>query len=163
MANYNYSQFPTAPATTSLASTSYLNVPTGTPVSYNPIPSVTDSQQYFPQPQGAVYMIRTSSDVNNIPITNGLSASICLTDGTLFIKTMQNGNPSMIGYKLIPLDNQISTNQSNQTQATLPVDQTSKENIEEKLTKVLSTFEDRLNDLEKRLTNKKGDGKEWQL
>ena len=105
-------------------------------------------------------MIRSSADVNNIPITNGLSASICLTDGTLFIKTMQNGNPSMIGYKLIPLDNQI-TNQTPATQ-TSPKESDSSQ-IESKLAEVLNRFNERLSAIEKSLPSNKGETEKWQL
>ena len=160
MANYNYSQFPTAPQFTQNPAQNYLNMPMGTPVGYNPTPMTQESQTYFPQPQGAVYMIRSSSDVNNIPITNGLSASICLTDGTLFIKTMQNGNPSMIGYKLIPLDNQI-TNQTPATQTSPKESEPSQ--VESKLAEVLSQFNDRLSAIENSLSPNKGGTEKWQL
>lgn len=154
MANYTYSQFPTAPAPNPQQNQNYFSMPVGTPVGYNPTPIQTEPQQYFPQPQGAVYMIRASSDVNNIPITNGLSASICLSDGTLFIKTMQNGNPSMIGYKLIPLDNQF------------PASQSPKENenpgLEDRLIKFLGQFDERLSKIEKAIPTK-GDSDKWQI
>ena len=160
MANYNYSQFPTAPQFTQTPKQNYLNMPMGTPVGYNPTPLTPESQTYFPQPQGAVYMIRSSSDVNNIPITNGLSASICLTDGTLFIKTMQNGNPSMIGYKLIPLDNQI-TNQTPTVQNSPKESESS--HLEDKLAEVLGRFNDRLSAIEKSISPNKGETEKWQL
>jgi hypothetical protein len=108
-------------------------------------------------------MIRSSSDVSNIPITNGLSASICLADATLFIKTMQNGNPSMIGYKLIPLDNQISNSQNTQNNSQIIKESSEQINIENKIVKFLTSIEERLSNLEKSLLNKQGDAEKWQI
>ena len=45
------------------------------------------TQNYFPQPQGNVYMLNNASEISNIPITSGISAAISLADGVLFLKT----------------------------------------------------------------------------
>ncbi len=60
--------------------------------------------QMFPQPQGSIYMINNSSEISNIPIGNYLSAGICLSEGVLYLKTLQNGVPMMLGYKLSSLE-----------------------------------------------------------
>ena len=80
MANYNYATFPTDNISLNNTNPLYSTMQNGTPIGINPTSQRQFPYQYFPQPQGAVYMIQTSSDVNNIPITNGLSASICLPD-----------------------------------------------------------------------------------
>lgn len=57
----------------------------------------------FPQPVGGVYSLNTSSDVNNLPTGNGLSIGLCMNESTLFIKSLQNGEPMFLAYKLSPL------------------------------------------------------------
>ena len=60
--------------------------------------------QYFPQPQGSIYMIANSSDVANVPVGAGLSAAICLREGIMYLKTIQNGSPMLLGYRLSSLE-----------------------------------------------------------
>lgn len=60
--------------------------------------------QYFPSPQGSIYMIASSNDVANVPVGVGLSAAICLREGVIYLKTIQNGSPTLVGYRLAPLD-----------------------------------------------------------
>lgn len=60
--------------------------------------------QFFPQPQGSIYMIGNSNDVSNVPVGAGLSAAICLREGVLYLKTIQNGSPMLLGYRLSPLE-----------------------------------------------------------
>lgn len=61
-------------------------------------------QQFFPQPQGNVYMVNSSNEVSNVPIGNGLSAIICLSENMLYLKTIQNGGPVVLAYKLGNVD-----------------------------------------------------------
>lgn len=61
--------------------------------------------QYFPQPQGSIYMIANSNDIANVPVGAGLSAAICLREGVMYLKTIQNGSPMLLAYKLMPLEN----------------------------------------------------------
>ena len=65
--------------------------------------------QYFPQPQGSIYMIANSSDIANVPVGAGLSAAICLREGIIYLKTIQNGSPMLLGYKLAPLESSEPT------------------------------------------------------
>ena len=51
--------------------------------------------QYFPQPQGNVYLINNSLEVSNIPMGAGLSVAICFNEGIAYIKTMQGGAPAV--------------------------------------------------------------------
>lgn len=66
--------------------------------------------QMFPQPQGNVYTIQNSMEVANIPITNGCSVAICVPESLLFIKTIQNGNPCLSTYSIVPYETQNSQN-----------------------------------------------------
>lgn len=60
--------------------------------------------QFFPQPQGSIYMINGSNEISNVPVGAGLSAAICLREGVLYLKTIQNGSPMLLGYRLSPLE-----------------------------------------------------------
>lgn len=58
------------------------------------------SQQFFPQPQGNVYLINNSFEVANIPVGTGVSVAICMNEEVVYLKTIQNGNPMVMAYKL---------------------------------------------------------------
>jgi hypothetical protein len=49
-------------------------------------------------------MIASSSDVTNVPVGAGLSAAICLREGVMYLKTIQNGSPMLLGYRLSSLE-----------------------------------------------------------
>lgn len=103
-----------------------------------PLQNAFQSQQFFPQPQGNIYLINNSLEMANVPTGVGVSAAICLSEGVMYLKTMQNGNPMFIGYKINPFDN---TNSS--TPKTEKVNSTSQELI------------DRIDALEKEINNLK--------
>lgn len=50
-------------------------------------------QPLFSQPQGNVYNINSTLEVANVPVGAGISVALCLNEGFMYIKTMQNGNP----------------------------------------------------------------------
>lgn len=62
-------------------------------------------QPLFPQPQGNVYNINSTLEVANVPTGAGISVALCLNEGFMYIKTMQNGNPIFWAYKISPYDN----------------------------------------------------------
>lgn len=62
-------------------------------------------QPLFPQPQGNVYNINSTLEVANVPTGAGISVALCLQEGFMYIKTMQNGNPMFWAYKILPYDN----------------------------------------------------------
>ena len=105
---------------------------------FTPQQNAFQSQQFFPQPQGNIYLINNSLEMANVPTGVGVSAAICLSEGVMYLKTMQNGNPMFIGYKINPFDN---TNSS--TPKTEKVNSTSQELI------------DRIDALEKEINNLK--------
>ena len=124
--------------------------------------------QYFPQPQGSIYMIGSSNDIANVPVGAGLSAAICLREGLIYLKTIQNGSPMLLGYKLSPLEgNGLLQDQKNQNQnQATPIltnqEPTPEVTIEQRILKVLEDFEDRLKKLEG-ADKAKGGTEKWQL
>lgn len=68
------------------------------------MPASFQTQTIFMQPIGSVYGLGASSEVGNIPISSGVSIGLCLPEGTMYLKSMQNGGPVLLGYKLSPLE-----------------------------------------------------------
>ena len=60
--------------------------------------------QYFPQPQGNVYLVNNSLEVSNIPMGAGLSMVLCPSEGTMYLKTLQGGAPTLIVYSITPYE-----------------------------------------------------------
>ena len=58
----------------------------------------------FPQPCGNIYNIQNSLEVANIPTGAGMTAALCAPENILYLKVMQNGVPSLVGYKLTPMN-----------------------------------------------------------
>lgn len=109
--------------------------------------------QYFPQPQGSIYMIANANDVANVPVGAGLSAAICLRDNVMYLKTIQNGSPMLLGYRLATLDGNGADSVQEQTQSA----------ADTKITAILEDYGKRLENLEKQLipVTKKGGNPEW--
>ena len=63
-------------------------------------------QPLFPQPQGNVYNINSTLEVANVPVGAGISVALCLNEGVMYIKTMQNGNPMFWAYRILPYDSE---------------------------------------------------------
>ena len=108
------------------------------------------SQQFFPQPQGTVYTINNSLEVANVPMSAGLSVALCLSEGLLYLKSMQNGNPMFMAYKIMPYDNTKENQQNNQS---------NQNDVLNALVESFQKCQERLNILEKEVkTLKKNDG-----
>lgn len=101
-------------------------------------------QQLFPQPQGNVYMISNSLEVANVPMGAGISIALCMQEGLMYLKSMQNGNPMFITYRILPYDNSQKDNQQNQTS------DNSKQNIEI-IVEEIKRSNERINVLEKEI------------
>lgn len=112
-------------------------------------------QPLFPQPQGNVYNINSTLEVANVPVGAGISVALCLQEGFMYIKTMQNGNPMFWAYKISPFDTTKPAKQSDENEKILDNNQ-----IEE--------YENRFNKIEQQveeiqLALKKCNKGEWTL
>lgn len=63
--------------------------------------------QYFPQPQGNVYLLSNSLEVANVPMGSGLSIAICPSENIMYLKTLQGGAPSLIVYSIAPYEQKV--------------------------------------------------------
>lgn len=70
-------------------------------------------QPIFPQPNGNVYMISNSLEVANIPAGVGITAAICQSENLLYLKTVQNGVPTFLAYKLSPYTENLKASNVN--------------------------------------------------
>lgn len=125
--------------------------------------------QYFPQPQGYIYMLDNANDINNMPVGTGISAGIYLSEGILYLKMNQNGSPMQLAYRLNPLESingnsqllfQGVNNETSQVQTQTPIQE---QNIEQRILAVLESFDVRLKNLEQSRESSKGGNKEWPL
>lgn len=72
---------------------------------YNPYQTNSyQATQFFPQPQGNVYMINNSMEIANIPVGGGISVALCPSESLMFLKSMQNGAPTLLAYTLTPCE-----------------------------------------------------------
>ena len=93
------------------------STPQNFPIQQGQIPN-QNIQPLFPQPQGNVYNINSTLEVANVPVGAGVSVALCMPENTMFIKTMQNGNPMFYPYKIMPYSNEAAAetkNEENQT------------------------------------------------
>lgn len=98
------------------------------------------ASQFFPQPQGSIYMINTSNDISNVPVGAGLSAAICLREGIMYLKTIQNGSPMLLGYRLSSLEGADTKQEPNQNQET-----------DKKIIATLKGYDERIQKIENQL------------
>ena len=108
-------------------------------------------QPLFPQPQGNVYNINSTLEVANVPTGAGISVALCLNDGFMYIKTMQNGNPMFWAYRILPYDGSnsepIKKQEPQQKQVV---------NQDEQILKHFENYDNRFNKLENQVTNIEG-------
>lgn len=118
----------------------------------NPTQNLFQQQSIFMQPIGNIYGLNSSTEVGNIPIGAGVSVGLCLPEGVMYMKSMQNSGPVLLAYKLSPLETQTQVQQK-------PKDESSK--FEE----LLKKYDAKINELEQRLAQpiQKGGKTEWQL
>ena len=105
-------------------------------------------QPLFPQPQGNVYNINSTLEVANVPVGAGVSVALCMPENTMFIKTMQNGNPMFYPYKILPYSNEAET--------VAPPPPANSNSKEEELSAQLKECLDRVAAIEDALKKKKG-------
>ncbi len=108
-------------------------------------------QPLFPQPQGNVYNINSTLEVANVPTGAGISVALCLNEGFMYIKTMQNGNPMFWAYRIIPYDGStpepVKKQEPQQKQVA---------NQDEQILKHFENYDSRFNKLENQVTNIEG-------
>lgn len=107
MAN-NYQNFQFNPQGSSQFTQSTTN-PLNQPILQNQINQPYPGQIVFPQPVGNVYNLNTANDIGNIPFGGNVSVGLCLSENIIYIKSLQNGNPMLLGYRLSPIEN-LNTN-----------------------------------------------------
>lgn len=110
-------------------------------------------QPLFPQPQGNVYNINSTLEVANVPCGAGVSIALCLPENTMYIKTMQNGNPLFYPYKIIPFTNE----QQQKEESATP------EDIIQTLQKQVSICLEKISAIEDKLKTKKEVKEGWDL
>lgn len=113
---------------------------------YQPVQPAYQAAQYFPQPQGSIYMINSPNDIANVPVGAGISAAICLGEGLMYLKTVQNGSTAIVTYRISP-DAAPQQSQAQSTQ-TAPPPQATTPSQNEKLIEALEGFNRRLQAIE---------------
>lgn len=93
-------------------------------------------QPMFPQPQGNVYVIQNSLEVANIPAGVGITAALCLNENLLYMKSMQNGMPVFLAYKLSPYTESPKTT----VESTEPTLEQRMTNLEKQLSAIITTL-----------------------
>jgi hypothetical protein len=118
-------------------------------------PTMVNVPSFFPQPIGNVYSLQTASEIGNIPAGNGLSVGLCLSEGILYIKSLQNGAPMLVEYYLKSAE---SGRPQNETDAA-PSEET------KKIYAILEKYEEKISKLENQIKQLRGRGgePEWQV
>ena len=153
MAN-NYQNFQFNPQGSSQFAQS-TNNPLNQPILQNQINQPYPGQIVFPQPVGNVYNLNSASDIGNVPFGGNVSVGLCLSENIIYIKSLQNGTPMILSYKLSPLEN-LNTNQTIQTS----------DNRLEELIATLNENNKKIDLLEKQVSKIKekiGGKVEWQI
>ena len=131
------------------------NNPLNQPILQNQINQPYPGQIVFPQPVGNVYNLNSASDIGNVPFGGNVSVGLCLSENIVYIKSLQNGTPMILGYKLSPLEN-LNTNQTVQNS----------DNRLEELIATLNENNKKIDLLEKqvaKIKEKIGGKAEWQI
>lgn len=112
-------------------------------------------QPLFPQPTGNVYNINSTLEVANVPVGAGVSIALCLPENVMYIKTMQNGNPLFYPYKIIPFNNEVQEEKSEDSSNSISIEQ---------LAEQLKACNEKITTLETKLsTIKTKKGADWEI
>ena len=156
MAN-NYQNFQFNPQGSSQFAQS-TNNPLNQPILQNQINQPYPGQIVFPQPVGNVYNLNSASDIGNVPFGGNVSVGLCLSENIIYIKSLQNGNPMLLGYRLNPIENLNTNSQTNQN--------LNSDNRLEELIATLNENNKKIDLLEKqvaKIKEKIGGKTEWQI
>lgn len=118
-------------------------------------PTMVNVPSFFPQPIGNVYSLQTASEIGNIPAGNGLSVGLCLSEGILYIKSLQNGAPMLVEYYLKSAEGGRPQNEADAA----PSEET------KKIYAILEKYEEKISKLENQIKQLRGRGgePEWQV
>lgn len=56
------------------------------------------------QPALITFLLQNSLEVANIPTSGGLATVICMPENLMYIKTIQNGQPTLLAYTISPYE-----------------------------------------------------------
>ena len=118
-------------------------------------PTMVNVPSFFPQPIGNVYNLQTASEIGNIPAGNGLSVGLCLAEGVMYVKSLQNGAPALVEYHLSTVEG-----------GRLPEQEAGPSEDVKKIYSALDKYDDKILKLEnqiKHLKTKLGGDLEWQM
>lgn len=118
-------------------------------------------QPLFPQPQGNVYNINSTLEVANVPAGAGISVALCLNEGLMYIKSMQNGNPLFWAYRITPFDGTKTPEETRQVEQQQQQINPLIEKFETYDQKFLN-LEEQIDEIKKNLKNSKK-GSEWNI
>lgn len=126
-----------------------------TQMSPQSFPQVSNLPSFFPQPIGNVYNLNTANDIGNIPAGTGVSIGLCLQEGVMYVKSLQNGAPMLLEYKL----------NANDVSRTPETSSAAAEELK-KIASSFKTFEEKFTALESeigKIKEKMGGKLEWQI
>lgn len=109
------------------------------------------------QPIGNIYELANSSQVGNIPMGAGVSVGLCIPEGTMYLKSMQNNGPVTLGYKLVPIENQVQHTQP--MQSAQPAQQNNNAVLVQRIEELFKKFDARLGAVEQKLSQDKKEEK----
>lgn len=123
------------------------------------MPPMQNFQQntFFPQPVGNVYSLNSATDIVNVPIGPNVSVGLCLNENIIHIKSLQNGAPVTLSYKLTSIDG-AGTPASNSSPQENTIDYSRFESMLDSLDKRMLRFEEQIKKIQS-----KGGKTEWQI
>lgn len=112
-------------------------------------------QQMFIQPSGNVYQLNSSAEIDLVPVGNNMvSIGLCMEEGVLQIKTLQNGIPVVAAYDLASID-------ATQLAARKAAKQNKTASLEDRISKLENTILQIANTTTN--VNKEGADVSWQI
>ncbi|MCI6366889.1 MAG: hypothetical protein MR911_10415 [Spirochaetia bacterium] len=109
----------------------------------------------FPQPVGSVYNLNSANEVGNVPTGPSVSVGLCLNENALYIKTLQNGQPALLGYRLVPMEGSGAIQSNSAT--------TNYDEVINKLNERISKLENCLLNNQKNENKPVGGNLDWQV
>lgn len=99
------------------------------------------NQKNLLQPVGQVFIINNSSELSTIPIIGTMSVVVCFNENLMYIKTIQNGMPTTLSYKMNEESvNEKTEEKKNNESETLLKDIVSRLEILEKKFKTMEAY-----------------------